>query len=163
MLERKEVIEKMKRYNRNCSIIKELKKKVSELEEIKNTYEIQLTSQYGINNDIRSKNKVGDKISSIVIQKEKENEELKEKIDNLNLKIKEKEKEKEFVEGFIDALKKSDREIIVAVYIEGIPINQVIKEVYFKMYDRTCEPKTINARLGKPIDELIEIYNKELG
>lgn len=163
MLERKEVIEKMKRYNRTCSILKELKKKLMSLEEIQNEYEISLTSQYGINNDIKSKNKVSDKVSNAVIRKEKQKEDMKETIANLKEKIKEKEKEKEFVEDFINALKKSDREIIVAVYIEGIPINQVIKEVYFKMYDRTCEPKTINSRLGKPIDDLIEIYNKELG
>lgn len=163
MLERKEVIEKMKNYNRNCSILKELRKKLTDLEEKQTSYSLQLTSQYGINNDIRSKNKVGDKVASAVIQKEKQNEDLKEYIESIKERIKHKEKDKEFVEDFISALKKSDREIIVAVYIEGVPINQVIKEVYFKMYDRTCETKTINARLGKPIDDLIKIYNEELG
>ena len=163
MLERKEVIEKMKRYNRTCSILKEQRLKLRELEEEKNNYEIQMTSQYGLNNDIRPKNKTSDKVLNSVIRKEDTDEQLVERINILKEKIVEKEKEKEFVENFINALKKSDREIIVAVYVEGIPINQVIKEVYFKMYDRTCEPKTINARLGKPIDELIEIYNKELG
>ena len=163
MLERKEVIEKLKNYNRNCSILKELKKKLITLEDIKNEYEINLTSQYGINNDIKSKNKVSDKVANAVIQKEKQNEDIETKITALQNKIKERENEKDFVETFVSALKKSDREIIVAVYIEGIPINQVIKDVYFKMYDRTCEPKTINARLGKPIDDLIKIYNKELG
>lgn len=163
MLERKEVIEKMKRYNLNCSIIKELKKTINELEKEKNNYEIKITSAYGVNNDIRSKNKISDKVSNSIILKEKENEFINEKLKTLYTKLYKKEKEKEFVEGFINALKKSDREIIVAVYIEGVPINQVIKEVYFKMYDRTCEPKTINARLGKPIDDLIKIYNEELG
>ena len=163
MLERKEVIEKLKNYNRNCSILKELKKKLITLEDIRNEYEINLTSQYGINNDIKSKNKVSDKVASAVIQKEKQNEDIETKITTLQNKIKERENEKDFVETFVSALKKSDREIIVAVYVEGIPINQVIKDVYFKMYDRTCEPKTINARLGKPIDDLIKIYNKELG
>lgn len=163
MLERKEVIEKMKRYNRTCSILKELKKKLNNLEQIQNEYEISLTSQYGLNNDIKSKNKVSDKVSNAVIKKEKQAEDMKDTIIHLKEKIKEKETEKQFVENFVNALKKSDREIIVAVYIEGIPINQVIKEVYFRMYDRTCEPKTINSRLGKPIDDLIEIYNQELG
>lgn len=163
MLERKEVIEKMKRYNLNCSIIKELKKTINDLEKEKNDYNIKVTSSYGVNNDIRSKNKISDKVSNSIILKEKENEFINEKLKTLYTKLYRKEKEKEFVEGFINALKKSDREIIVAVYIEGIPINQVIKEVYFKMYDRTCEPKTINARLGKPIDDLIKIYNEELG
>lgn len=163
MLERKEVIEKMKRYNLNCSIIKELKKTINDLEKEKSNYNIKVTSAYGVNNDIRSKNKISDKVSNSIILKEKENEFINEKLKTLYTKLYRKEKEKEFVEGFINALKKSDREIIVAVYIEGIPINQVIKEVYFKMYDRTCEPKTINARLGKPIDDLIKIYNEELG
>lgn len=163
MLERKEVIEKMKRYNLNCSIIKELKKTINDLEKEKSNYNIKVTSAYGVNNDIKSKNKISDKVSNSIILKEKENEFINEKLKTLYTKLYKKEKEKEFVEGFINALKKSDREIIVAVYIEGVPINQVIKEVYFKMYDRTCEPKTINARLGKPIDDLIKIYNEELG
>lgn len=162
MLERKEVVEKMKRYNRNCSIIKELKIKIQELEKELNNYNIQMTAQYEINGDIRSKNKKGDKVINTILSKEKENNQIKSNIDTLKERLYSKEREVEFVEGFINALKKSDREIIVAVYIEGIPINQVIKEIYFKMYDRTCEPKTINARLGKPIDDLIKIYNDEI-
>ncbi len=161
MLERKIVIEKMKRYNRNCSILKELKRKLSDIEQQLYEDDLNITTKYDVN--IKSKNKVGDKVAKTVIEKEKQESELKQQINELKLKIAEKEREKDFVDGFLDALKKSDRAIIVAVYVDGLPINQVITEVYFKMYNRTCEPKTINARLGKPIDDLIRLYNKELG
>ena len=161
MLERKIVIEKMKRYNRNCSILKELKRKLSDIEQQLYEDDLNITTKYDVN--IKSKNKVGDKVAKTVINKEKQEAELKQQINDIKLKIAEKEREKDFVDGFLDALKKSDREIIVAVYVDGLPINQVITEVYFKMYNRTCEPKTINTRLGKPIDDLIRLYNKELG
>lgn len=161
MLERKIVIEKMKRYNRNCSILKELKRKLSDIEQQLYEDDLNITTKYDVN--IKSKNKVGDKVAKTVINKEKQEAELKQQINDIKLKIAEKEREKDFVDGFLDALKKSDRAIIVAVYVDGLPINQVITEVYFKMYNRTCEPKTINARLGKPIDDLIRLYNKELG
>lgn len=161
MLERKIVIEKMKRYNRNCSILKELKRKLSDIEQQLYEDDLNITTKYDIN--IKSKNKVGDKVAKTVINKEKQEAELKQQINDIKLKIAEKEREKDFVDGFLDALKKSDRAIIVAVYVDGLPINQVITEVYFKMYNRTCEPKTINTRLGKPIDDLIRLYNKELG
>ena len=161
MLERKIVIEKMKRYNRNCSILKELKRKLSDIEQQLYEDDLNITTKYDVN--IKSKNKVGDKVAKTVIDKEKQEAELKQQINDIKLKIAEKEREKDFVDGFLDALKKSDRAIIVAVYVDGLPINQVITEVYFKMYNRTCEPKTINARLGKPIDDLIRLYNKELG
>lgn len=161
MLERKIVIEKMKRYNRNCSILKELKRKLSDIEQQLYEEDLNITTKYDVN--IKSKNKVADKVAKTVINKEKQEAELKQQINDIKLKIAEKEREKDFVDGFLDALKKSDREIIVAVYVDGLPINQVITEVYFKMYNRTCEPKTINTRLGKPIDDLIRLYNKELG
>lgn len=161
MLERKIVIEKMKRYNRNCSILKELKRKLSDIEQQLYEDDLNITTKYDVN--IKSKNKVGDKVAKTVIEKEKQESELKQQINEIKLKIAEKEREKDFVDGFLDALKKSDRAIIVAVYVDGLPINQVITEVYFKMYNRTCEPKTINTRLGKPIDDLIRLYNKELG
>lgn len=161
MLERKIVIEKMKRYNRNCSILKELKRKLSDIEQQLYEDDLNITTKYDVN--IKSKNKVGDKVAKTVINKEKQEAELKQQINDIKLKIAEKEREKDFVDGFLDALKKSDRAIIVAVYVDGLPINQVITEVYFKMYNRTCEPKTINTRLGKPIDDLIRLYNKELG
>ena len=161
MLERKIVIEKMKRYNRNCSILKELKRKLSDIEQQLYEEDLNITTKYDVN--IKSKNKVGDKVAKTVINKEKQEAELKQQINDIKLKIAEKEREKDFVDGFLDALKKSDRAIIVAVYVDGLPINQVITEVYFKMYNRTCEPKTINTRLGKPIDDLIRLYNKELG
>lgn len=161
MLERKIVIEKMKRYNRNCSILKELKRKLSDIEQQLYEDDLNITAKYDVN--IKSKNKVGDKVAKTVINKEKQEAELKQQINDIKLKIAEKEREKDFVDGFLDALKKSDRAIIVAVYVDGLPINQVITEVYFKMYNRTCEPKTINTRLGKPIDDLIRLYNKELG
>jgi len=161
MLERKIVIEKMKRYNRNCSILKELKRKLSDIEQQLYEDDLNITTKYDVN--IKSKNKVGDKVAKTVINKEKQEAELKQQINEIKLKIAEKEREKDFVDGFLDALKKSDRAIIVAVYVDGLPINQVITEVYFKMYNRTCEPKTINTRLGKPIDDLIRLYNKELG
>ena len=161
MLERKIVIEKMKRYNRNCSILKELKRKLYDIEQQLYEDDLNITTKYDVN--IKSKNKVGDKVAKTVINKEKQEAELKQQINELKLKIAEKEREKDFVDGFLDALKKSDRAIIVAVYVDGLPINQVITEVYFKMYNRTCEPKTINTRLGKPIDDLIRLYNKELG
>lgn len=161
MLERKIVIEKMKRYNRNCSILKELKRKLLDIEQQLYEDDLNITTKYDVN--IKSKNKVGDKVAKTVINKEKQEAELKQQINDIKLKIAEKEREKDFVDGFLDALKKSDRAIIVAVYVDGLPINQVITEVYFKMYNRTCEPKTINARLGKPIDDLIRLYNKELG
>lgn len=161
MLERKIVIEKMKRYNRNCSILKELKRKLSDIEQQLYEDDLNITTKYDVN--IKSKNKVADKVAKTVINKEKQEAELKQQINDIKLKIAEKEREKDFVDGFLDALKKSDREIIVAVYVDGLPINQVITEVYFKMYNRTCEPKTINTRLGKPIDDLIRLYNKELG
>ena len=161
MLERKIVIEKMKRYNRNCSILKELKRKLSDIEQQLYEDNLNITTKYDVN--IKSKNKVADKVAKTVIDKEKQEAELKQQINDIKLKIAEKEREKDFVDGFLDALKKSDRAIIVAVYVDGLPINQVITEVYFKMYNRTCEPKTINTRLGKPIDDLIRLYNKELG
>ena len=161
MLERKIVIEKMKRYNRNCSILKELKRKLSDIEQQLYEDDLNITTKYDVN--IKSKNKVADKEEKTVINKEKQEAELKQQINEIKLKIAEKEREKDFVDGFLDALKKSDRAIIVAVYVDGLPINQVITEVYFKMYNRTCEPKTINTRLGKPIDDLIRLYNKELG
>lgn len=161
MLERKIVIEKMKRYNRNCSILKELKRKLSDIEQQLYEDDLNITTKYDVN--IKSKNKVADKVAKTVIDKEKQEAELKQQINDIKLKIAEKEREKDFVDGFLDALKKSDRAIIVAVYVDGLPINQVITEVYFKMYNRTCEPKTINTRLGKPIDDLIRLYNKELG
>lgn len=161
MLERKIVIEKMKRYNRNCSILKELKRKLSDIEQQLYEDDLNITTKYDVN--IKSKNKVADKVAKTVINKEKQEAELKQQINDIKLKIAEKEREKDFVDGFLDALKKSDRAIIVAVYVDGLPINQVITEVYFKMYNRTCEPKTINTRLGKPIDDLIRLYNKELG
>lgn len=161
MLERKIVIEKMKRYNRNCSILKELKRKLSDIEQQLYEEDLNITTKYDVN--IKSKNKVADKVAKTVINKEKQEAELKQQINDIKLKIAEKEREKDFVDGFLDALKKSDRAIIVAVYVDGLPINQVITEVYFKMYNRTCEPKTINTRLGKPIDDLIRLYNKELG
>ena len=125
---------------------KELKKKLLELEESKSNYELQLTSQYGINNDIRSKNKIGDKVASAVIGKEKHNEELQEKIDNLKSRIQEREKLEKFMGGITEMKKmpaamfivdpRKERIAVLEAKKLGIPIVAIV--------DTNCDPDVVD-------------------
>ena len=158
-MSKEELIQLLKDYKENKAKLniklKELKNCRIKLKHLE--LETNLTTSYGINQDIHSKNKISDK----VLKKVEENDERKRKIEE-NIKDSEKEvrdlRDKvEAVDDRLVGLKYKERELLIAYYIDGRTADNISRTLYYEMYQRTCTPRYIQKIIEKATKKMINI------
>lgn len=119
---KEELIQLLKSYKENKAKLniklKELKTRRLQLkgcEEI----ETNITTAYGENQDIHSKNKISNKVLDSIEKNEIRKQELKEEIKDLEETVRMLREKVEAVEDRLIGLKYKEREILVAYYIDG--------------------------------------------
>ena len=108
------LIDNLKNYKKNIASLelknRELNRLLTRLEKIKKaTPEITITSAIGINSDIRSKNKVGNKVENAVVDRATKFEELEAEIKSLKAEIEETHNNIEDVRIRLNALNYKER------------------------------------------------------
>ena len=122
------MIEKLKNYNKTQSNLKlkyiELEQAKEELKNISYGDE-NMANSYGLNSDIRAKNKTGDKVSELIVKNENERKnkenlirEIGKQIGKLKLEVKE-------VQVRLGVLGDNERKIVMAYYINGKTPKQI--------------------------------------
>lgn len=156
---REDLITLLKAYKENKAKLniklKELKTNRIKLKYIDS--DTNLTSSYGNNQDIHSKNKISDKILRKVEENDTKRIELENKIEELEKEVRELREKVEAVEDRLIGLKYKERELLVAYYIDGRTAENISRTLYYDMYQRTCTPRYIQKIIDKATQKMINI------
>lgn len=159
-MNKSELIELLKSYKENKAKLniklKDLKSARIKLKYINNT-ETSMTTMYGTNQDIHSKNQISDKVSRKVEENDTKRIELEERIEKLEEEVRQLREKVEAVEDRLVGLKYKEREILVAYYIDGRTAQNIGDKLYFQMYNRTCSARYIQKIIDKATQKMINI------
>lgn len=156
---REDLIVLLKEYKENKARLniklKELKNSRIKLKYVDS--DTNMTSSYGDNQDIHSKNQISDKVSRKVEENDIKIIELKKKIEELEEEVRELREKVEAVEDRLIGLKYKERELLVAYYIDGRTAENISRTLYYDMYQRTCTPRYIQKIIDKATQKMINI------
>lgn len=157
-----ELIFNLKNYKENIASLKlkkrALKKREKRLKVLQSQVpETSLGSATGINNDIRSKNKVGNKVESAVVGKLTEIDELKEDITKLKKDIFILTEHTEDVRIRLEALSFKEYKFIEAYYFQGRTYDEIGNILYLELYKQTRSEDTIKKTLHNAITKMIKL------
>lgn len=158
-MNKSQLIELLKEYKENKAKLN-IKLKELKTARIKLKYvdsDTNMTSSYGDNQDIHSKNKISDKVSRKVEENDIKRIELENKIEELEEEVRELREKVEAVEDRLIGLKYKERELLVAYYIDGRTAENISRTLYYDMYQRTCTPRYIQKIIDKATQKMINI------
>ena len=120
-----------------------------------------ITAAYGVNQDIHSKNQISNKVEKATLDSIQKTENMKkeaeEKIKELTPII---EELKDIVEEGnirLEALYYKEKEIITAYYVDNREAEEIGKNLYFRLYNRTCSAENIYRIVKKATKKLLEL------
>lgn len=162
---KEELIQLLKDHKENVAKLKLRKKEKNSYERKLNAkppkIEISMSSATGINSDIRSKNKISDKVGDTVVNAiakyEKEQEEIRRKIADLNTIILELEEKVEEAEIRLNSLYYKEYEILNAYYVENRTAEDISQNLYFQLFSRTCSPRYIRTIIQESTEKILNL------
>ena len=156
---REELVILLKEYKENKARLniklKELKTSRAKLKYIDS--DTNVTSSYGNNQDIHSKNQISDKVSRKVEENDTKRIELEKKIEKLEEEVRKLREKVDAVEDRLIGLKYKERELLVAYYIDGRTAENISRTLYYDMYQRTCTPRYIQKIIDKATQKMVNI------
>ena len=156
---REELVILLKEYKENKARLniklKELKTSRAKLKYIDS--DTNVTSSYGNNQDIHSKNQISDKVSKKVEANDIKRIELEKKIETLEEEVRKLREKVDAVEDRLIGLKYKERELLVAYYIDGRTAENISRTLYYDMYQRTCTPRYIQKIIDKATQKMVNI------
>lgn len=156
---REDLIVLLKEYKENKARLniklKELKNSRIKLKYVDS--DTNMTSSYGDNQDIHSKNQISDKVSRKVEENDIKRIELENKIEELEEEVRKLREKVDAVEDRLIGLKYKERELLVAYYIDGRTAENISRTLYYDMYQRTCTPRYIQKIIDKATQKMINI------
>ena len=156
---REDLIVLLKEYKENKARLniklKELKNSRIKLKYVDS--DTNMTSSYGDNQDIHSKNQISDKVSRKVEENDTKRIELENKIEELEEEVRKLREKVDTVEDRLIGLKYKERELLVAYYIDGRTAENISRTLYYDMYQRTCTPRYIQKIIDKATQKMINI------
>lgn len=136
--------------------LKELKNSRIKLKFCDDT-ETNMTSSYGINQDIHSKNQISNKVLRKVEENETKREQLQKEIEELEKAVRDLREKVEAVEDRLEGLKYKEREILIAYYIEGRTAENIGNKLYFQLYNQTRSPRRIQMIIDEATEKMLKL------
>lgn len=159
-MSKEEFIELLKEYKENKAKLnirlKELKTKRLQLKGCEKI-ETSLTTAYGINQDIHSKNQISDKVLRRVEQNDINKEKIKEEISKLEEIVRSLREKVETVEDRLEALKYKERELLVAYYIDGRTAEDIGNRLYWELFNQTRSERHIQRVIEKATEKMLNL------
>lgn len=158
-MKKEELILLLKEYRENNAKLKLRKKDRKRLEKELNelAVEVSFSSGYGVNNDIHSQNKVSDKVSSLVIRNDSRRLELQQKLKNIDAEIERLQDKVDEAEIRLKSLYYKEREILTAYYVDNRTAEEIGRNLYFELYQRTCTQENIYRIIEKGTNRLLRL------
>lgn len=156
---REDLIVLLKEYKENKARLhiklKELKTARIELKYIDS--DTNLTSSYGENQDIHSKNQISDKVSRKVEENDTKRIELEKRIEALEEEVRKLREKVDTVEDRLEGLKFKEREILSAYYIDGRTYEDIGENLHYKLFQQKRNWETIKKIVEKATKKMIEL------
>ena len=156
---REDLIVLLKEYKENKARLniklKELKNSRIKLKYVDS--DTNMTSSYGDNQDIHSKNQISDKVSRKVEENDIKRIELKNKIDELEEEGRELREKVDTVEDRLEGLKFKEREILTAYYVEGRTAEDIGNRLYFQLFSQTRSGRHIQRIIEKATEKMVKL------
>jgi hypothetical protein len=158
-MSKEELIELLRDYKENKAKLniklKELKNNRIKLKEI--DVETSITSSFGINQDIHSKNKISNKVLKKIEENETKKEAAKEKIEELEADIRKLREKVDLIDDRLESLKYKEREILVAYYIDGRTAEDIGNNLYFRLFNQTRSNRHIQRIIEKATEKMLNL------
>ncbi len=159
-MNKEEFIKLLREYKENKAKLKiklkELRINRAKLDNIKE-YETSLTTKFGINQDIHSKNQITDKVLNKIEENDTKRIELEEKIKELEKEIQELRYNVETVEDRLEALKHKEYKIVEAYYINGTTAQNIADNLYKELYGKECTQRYIQTVADNAVQKMINL------
>lgn len=136
--------------------LKELKNKRIKLKHCEET-ETNITSSFGINQDIHSKNKIGNKVLDRIEKNDELKRKTEEEIEELEKEVRTLRENVEAVEDRLEGLKYKEREILIAYYIDGRTYEDIGENLHNKLFQQKRNWETIKKIVEKATKKMIEL------
>ena len=120
-------------------------------------YSKKLLEGYGINKDIRSVNNISNKIENAIISNEEKQLQILKRKKELENEIEELKDLVEEAEIRLDSLYKKEREILTAYYVDNREAEEIGRNLYFDLYNRTCSAENIYKIIKKATKKILEL------
>ena len=156
---REDLIVLLKEYKENKARLniklKELKNSRIKLKYVDS--DTNMTSSYGDNQDIHSKNQISDKVSRKVEENDTKRIELENKIEELEEEVRELREKVDTVEDRLEGLKIKEREILTAYYVEGMTAEDIGNRLYFQLFSQTRSGRHIQRIIEKATEKMVKL------
>ena len=160
LMTKEELIKLLKEYKENKAKLN-IKLKELKLARIKlksdDELDTMLTSAYGINQDIHSKNKISNKVLKKIEKNDIKKNELNKEIEILEKIIKDLRDKVETIDDRLEGLKFKERKMLEAYYIEGNTYEDIGNRVYWEIYHQTRTGETIKAIIDEAIEKIAKL------
>jgi hypothetical protein len=158
-MSKEELIELLRDYKENKAKLniklKELKSNRIKLKEI--DVETSITSSFGINQDIHSKNQISNKVLKKIEENETKKEVAKEKIEELEADVRKLREKVDLIDDRLESLKYKEREILVAYYIDGRTAEDIGNNLYFRLFNQTRSNRHIQRIIEKATEKMLNL------
>lgn len=146
----------LKNYKENKAKLKlKLREKESILRKIESLKKVNLSvTSYDENSDIHSKNIISDKVGNKASNNIDIESDLKLELEQIEKEISELNTKLEEVEIRLEGLKRKEKEILVAYYIDGYSYKEIGNIIYYNMYSQTRSEDTIKKIIQKATDKI---------
>lgn len=116
-----------------------------------------MTSAYGENQDIHSKNKTSDKVLRKIEENDTKRLKLREEIKELEKEVRKLREKVEAVDDRLEGLKYKERELLYAYHIEGRSYDEIGNQLYFRLFNQTRSWETIKKIIEKATNKMINL------
>lgn len=158
-MSKEELIELLRDYKENKAKmnikLKELKNNRIKLKKI--DVETSITSSFGINQDIHSKNQISNKVLKKIEENETKKEATKEKIEELEADVRKLREKVDLIDDRLESLKYKEREILVAYYIDGRTAEDIGNNLYFRLFNQTRSNRHIQRIIEKATEKMLNL------
>ncbi len=146
----------LKNYKENKAKLKlKLREKESILRKIESLKNVTLSvTSYEENSDIHSKNIITDKVGNKASDNLDVEADLKIELEKVEDEIKELNTKLEEVDIRLDGLRRKEKEILIAYYVEGNTYKEIGSITYYKLYNETRSEETIKKIIQKATEKI---------
>lgn len=146
----------LKNYKENKAKLKlKLREKESILRKIENLKNVTLSvTSYEENSDIHSKNIITDKVGNKASDNLDIEADLKIELEKIEDEIRELNTKLEEVDIRLDGLRRKEKEILIAYYVEGNTYKEIGSITYYKLYNETRSEETIKKIIQKATEKI---------
>lgn len=146
----------LKNYKENKAKLKlKLREKESILRKIESLKNVSLSgTSYEENSDIHSKNIISDKVGNKASSNLDIETDLRQELEKIEDEIKELNTKLEEVDIRLEGLRKKEREILIAYYVEGNSYKHIGNITYYNLYNETRSEDTIKKIIQKATEKI---------